>query len=256
VANLDDRTLSRVDLKTLSVQRPISLRATPTGVAVGFGAVWVAHGLLGAVSRIAPQYIGIETIRPPFTRYSTTARGSIARGAGSIWVAFGDSSVSRIDPESRHILATLYAGNAPAAIAYGIHSVWVANAADSNLTRINPTTNLTTFGAPTGVGLSPSGIAVGNGAVWVTNAGSDNVSRVDPETNSVVTTIPVGRAPLGIAFGLGAVWVSNSGDGTVSRIDPVTNKVVATIRVGNSPRGIAVGAGYVWITVQAGAQAT
>jgi len=102
VGNLDDRTLSRVDLKTRSVERPISLHATPTGIALGFGAIWVAHGLIGTVSRIAPQYVGIETIRPRFTRYATTARGTITRGAGSIWVAYGDSSVSRIDPASRH----------------------------------------------------------------------------------------------------------------------------------------------------------
>ena len=100
VANLDDKTLMRIDPEKRTVARTIQFDATPTGLAVGFGAVWVAHGLLGTVSRVAPQYTGVETIRPPFTRLvgDAGAHGTVAVGAGSVWVAFGDSSVSRIDP--------------------------------------------------------------------------------------------------------------------------------------------------------------
>jgi YVTN family beta-propeller protein len=252
VANLDDKTLSRVDPEKRTVARTISLDATPTGLAVGFGAVWVAHGLLGTVSRVAPQYTGVETIRPPFTRLvgDAGAHGSVAVGAGSVWVAFGDSSVSRIDPASRKVIATTFAGNTPSAIAYGSRSVWVANARDSRVTRINPKTNGRTFGPDLSVGLTPAGVTVGGGAVWVADTGDDHVTRINPDSNSV-TSIAVGRAPVGIAYGAGSVWVANSGDGTVSRIDPATSKVVATIRVGTSPRRIAVGAGKVWVTVQA-----
>jgi YVTN family beta-propeller protein len=255
VANLDDKTLSRVDPKQRTVTKPISLDATPTGLATGFGAVWVAHGLVGTVSRVAPQYNGFETIHPPFSRNAPAAEGSIAVGAGSVWVVFGDSSVSRIDPASRHVVTTLYAGNHPSAVAYGLRSVWVANTLDSSVTRINPITNGSFFGPDATVGLRPEGIAVGDGAVWVTTTGDNRVSRIEPNS-SAVTSFSVGQAPVGIAFGLGSVWVANSGDGTVSRIDPTTNKVVATIRVGNSPRGIAVGAGYVWVTVQAAPRPT
>jgi YVTN family beta-propeller protein len=256
IANLDDKTLSRIDPGKRTLTRTILLDATPTGVAVGFGAVWVAHGLLGTVSRVAPQYTGIETIRPPFTAIGGAgARGSVAVGAGSVWVAFGDSSVSRIDPASRRVVATIIAGNTPSAIAYGSRSVWVANERDSRVSRINPATNGRTFGPDLSVGLSPLAVTVGGGAVWVTDSGDDQVTRINPGSNSV-TSFAVGRAPTGIAYGAGSVWVANSGDGTVSRIDPTTSKVVATIRVGNSPREIAVGAGKIWVTVQAAPRAT
>ena len=256
VANLDDKTLSRIDPATRTRTRTILLDATPTGVAVGFGWVWVANGLLGTVSRVAPQYSGIATIRPPFTPIGGTgARGSIAIGAASVWVAFGDSSVSRIDPTSLRVVATIVAGNTPSAVAFGSQSVWVTNEHDSNVSRINPKTNGRTFGPPLTVGLSPSGVAAGGGAVWVTDTGIDQVTRIDPGSGSE-TSFSVGRAPVGIVYGAGAVWVANSGDGTVSRIDPTTSKVVATIHVGNSPREIAVGAGKVWVTVQAVAPAT
>jgi YVTN family beta-propeller protein len=250
IANLDDKTLMRVDPDTRTVEHTFSLDATPTGIAVGFGAVWVSNGLLGTVSRIAPQYTGVATIRPPYSPLGGAgARGSITVGAGSVWVAFGDSSVSRIDPRSRVVIATAFAGNTPSAIAYGNGSVWIANEADSRVTRINPVTN-GSFSFPITVGLRPRGIVVGDGAVWVTDTGDDSVSRIPPGSGSS-TSFSVGKAPVGIDYGAGSVWVANSGDGTVSRIDPATSKVVATIRVGNSPHGIAVGAGKVWVTVQA-----
>jgi YVTN family beta-propeller protein len=252
VANLEDRTLSRVDSTRRVLERTISLNATPTGVAVGAGAVWVAHGLLGTLSRVAPQYNRVSrTIQTPVAPFGET-RGSVIVGAGDVWVVFADSSLFRVDPSSMRIVATMFAENSPSAIAFGNGALWIANLRDNTVTRFNPPTFART--ATISVGRSPSGVAVGGGAVWVTDKADDAVSRIDPSTNSA-TTIPVGRAPVGIDYGIGAVWVANSGDGTVSRIDPSTN-TVATIRVGNSPLGIAVGGGAVWVTVQAPRQAT
>jgi YVTN family beta-propeller protein len=247
VANLEDRTLSRVDPTKRLLDRTISLDATPTGVAVGPVAVWVAYGLLGTLARVAPEFNRVNGTVHTSTFRSSYGRGVVAVGAGDVWVAYGDSTVARVDPVSMRVLLTTFAGNSPSAIAFGNGSLWVANAENSNVTRFNRPS----YGpaATISVGRHPSGVAVGGGAVWVADTGDDAVSRIDPSRNSV-TTIAVGRAPVGIAFGVGAVWVANSGDGTVSRIDPATSKVVATIRVGNSPRGIAVGAGTVWVTVQ------
>jgi YVTN family beta-propeller protein len=179
---------------------------------------------------------------------SSYGRGVVAVGGGDVWVAYGDSTVARIDPASLDVLLTTFAGNSPSAIAFGNDSLWVANAENSTVTRFNPPS----YGpaAEVSVGRHPSGVAVGGGVAWVADTGDDAVSRIDPTGNSV-TAITVGRAPVGIAFGAGSVWVANSGDGTVSRIDPATRKVVAIIRVGNSPRGIVVDAdaGTVWVTV-------
>ena len=101
VANLDDKTLSRIDPKSRIEAGTVPLGATPTGLAVGFGSVWVAHGLLGTrVPGRAAVRETSKTIRPPVAALAVEAgaHGSIAVGAGSVWVAFGDSSVFRIDP--------------------------------------------------------------------------------------------------------------------------------------------------------------
>jgi YVTN family beta-propeller protein len=255
VANLGDRTLSRVNPTQRTLDRTISLNATPTGVAVGAGAVFVAHGLLGTLSRIEPATNEVsETIQTPAVR-ALFGKGAVAVGAGSVWAVYSDATVARIDPTSMQVLSTTFAGNSPSAVAFDHDnmSLWVVNGEASSVARFNTPTYGP--GHVISVGRHPSGVAVGAGAVWVTGTAQRAVSRIDPSTESV-SSIPVGRAPVGIAYGAGAVWVANSDDGTVSRIDPSTNKVVATIRVGNRPLGIAVGAGEVWVTVQAAERTT
>ena len=54
VANLDDKTVSRVDPQTLSLERNISLTSTPTGLTAGSGSVWVVNGTAGSISRVDP----------------------------------------------------------------------------------------------------------------------------------------------------------------------------------------------------------
>jgi YVTN family beta-propeller protein len=259
VANTNDRTLSIVDPQTRQNLETISVEAQgmPTGLAVGFGAVWVAHGLSGTVSRVPLAYPRVETIRPPFGVLvgGSAPTGSITRGNWSMWVVLGNQ-VSRIDPRSRDWFATTVAGNAPSAIAYGLASAWVTNEADGTVTRIVPPDERTgpalTPKNPIKVGRRPNGVTIGGGAIWVANTGGDSVSRIDPAAPlRRATKIPVGKAPGGIAYGSDAVWVANGGDGTVSRIDPATGNVVATIHIGNSPRRIVVVAGKVFVTVQA-----
>jgi YVTN family beta-propeller protein len=245
VANLDGRTLSRVDPATRTLQGSISLEATPTGVAVGLGSVWTANGILGSVSRIDPGVNAVSTTIADAAPRSSG--GAIAIGEGAVWFASGIGIVTRIDPGRNTASRTDVVGFSPSAIAVGEGSVWIANAGDNTVSRVNPRTRgaVRAFS----VGLRPRGIVVGDGAVWVSDESDDSVTRIDAASSST-KTIPVGDGPTGIAFGSGAVWVANSGDGTVSRIDPETRDV-KTVKVGSRPVGIAVGAGFVWVTVQA-----
>jgi YVTN family beta-propeller protein len=251
VANRDDKTLMRINLKTHRIEKTISLPGTPTGLAVGSNAVWVVYGYLGALSRVVPDYNSLsDPLYLPINRNNHSARGSVAVGAGSVWAAFGDSSIFRISATSRRFIGPLYAGTQPSALTIEPESIWIANWLDHSVTRFDPATNSPRVG-PITVGVRPSGVTIGDGAVWVSDTGDDAVSRINGAADSVEATIPVGKEPAGIYFGAGSVWVANSGDGTVSRIDPRTNNVMATIRVGNEPAGIAVGGDTVWLTVQA-----
>jgi YVTN family beta-propeller protein len=210
--------------------------------------------------------------------------GPIAIGAGSIWVAAGDGTISRIDPTANLVTQTFPLDRTPSGIAFGDGAIWVTTNEDRSVRRISPAGNRIGAGIPVGngpsgvavgsgavwvanlfddtvskipqgegetkvfrAGLTPSGVAVGEGAVWVSNEAAGSVSRLDPGSGAL-QTISVGNGPGGIAVGQGGVWVVNSIDGTLSRIDPANNSVAATISVGRGPGAVAVGGGSVWVT--------
>src|SRR5688572_14860822 len=57
VGNLQDRNLTRIDAQQRSQAGTVGLdNRTPSGIAVGEGAVWVAHGARGELSRVDPQF--------------------------------------------------------------------------------------------------------------------------------------------------------------------------------------------------------
>jgi YVTN family beta-propeller protein len=134
---------------------------TPSGIAVGEGAVWVANSSENTVSRILP-----ETASSVATITVGRQPSGIAVGEGAVWVSDrGDDLVSRIDPGSSSQIS-IPVGDGPAGIAVGAGAVWVANADDGTVSRIDP--QLRAVVATIGVGGRPVGVAVSRGRVWVT----------------------------------------------------------------------------------------
>jgi len=246
VANLDDNSISRVEPRTRQLVRTIRTDASPSGLALGAGSLWVANGDAASVSRIDPRYNRVAQTIP-IPGPSGYSVTAIAFGLGSVWVAQAGGTVSRIDPATGAVGDPIIVGNEPSALAVGSEAVWAANGWDGTVSRIDPT-NIVTQEIPVGRGVSA--VAVGADAVWVANALEDTVQRIDPDTNAVMATIRVPKRPGGIVAGAGMVWVTGSGDGTVSKIDPRTNEVVETREVGNSPVGVEASNGKLWVTVQ------
>jgi YVTN family beta-propeller protein len=183
--------------------------------------------------------------------------GTPAIGAGAVWVPnTGDGTVSRIDPGSGRVVATIRIGDAsafytsvcepygsvhsfmvtsfhirrcdlPSAVSAGSSSVWAAKNDTNEIVQVDSATNRVV--ARVGVGVIPFDLLVTPEAVWVSSYDDDAVVRVDP-TGKVVTTIRMsGAGPSGMAAAGGSLWVANSRGGSVSRIDPASNRVVATI---------------------------
>lgn len=250
VGNLDDRTLTKIDPERRTVSGTISLgRRTPTGIAVGLGAAWVVHGVLGELSQVDPQFGEVtRTISVGGAAFGSSD-GSVALDGDSVWAAYGDSTLARLDAAGV-IVGQGLAGSQPSGIAVGGGSVWVSNSGDATVQRFNPATfqqgPLRTFN----IGRRPAGIAYVDGAIWVASSGDDVVTRIDPASGAT-SPIRVGRGPTAVTGTPDAVWVANTVDRTVSRIDPRTNRVVETIAIGNPPSGLALAAGLLWVTVQA-----
>jgi YVTN family beta-propeller protein len=83
------------------------------------------------------------------------------------------NSVAIIDPAQNKVVGTVPVGIRPSAIAFGAESVWVANAADKTLSRIDPETRQE---GRFPLQATPTGVAVQAGAVWTAN-GLDDPDR-------------------------------------------------------------------------------
>ena len=250
VGNLGDRNLTRITAATRALAGTVSLdNATPTGIVYGADAIWVAHGIQGTLSRVDSQ-VGQLTDTVDIAG-SGHLLGSVTVGGDPeyVWAVYGDSTLARVSPADVRRRRTGFAGGNPTGIAYANGFVWVANSAESTVSRFNPDTFEEGSLRDVTVGNRPIGIAAGEGALWTANAGDGTVTRIDLDSPST-STITVGGEPVGIAVGEGAVWVAAS-DGTVTRIDPKTRTVVKTIQLNNPAGGIAAGEGFVWVTVQA-----
>jgi branched-chain amino acid transport system substrate-binding protein len=162
-------------------------------------------------------------------------------------------------------------GTTPSTIAVGEDAVWVLNADDRTISKIDPDTErIRTFGT----GGTPTDLAVGEGAVWVGNGGesretlgnvyTESVSRLDPVSTAVNETVVLPGPPAAgaenagefrvagvsqLAVGAGAVWAINP-DLSVSRVDAATGEVTR-IRV-KAGGAIAAGQEGVWVLSAAG----
>jgi YVTN family beta-propeller protein len=91
---------------------------------------------------------------------------AVAVGAGSVWVANNfDGTVSRIDPRTNAVTATIPTGRGPSGVAVDGETVWVANDLDASLTRINPATDRVVLKIR--LDNPPKGLAIAGGSVLV-----------------------------------------------------------------------------------------
>jgi YVTN family beta-propeller protein len=104
--------------------------------------------------------------------------GRIAIGEGAVWVVNrGDHSVTRIDPATNKVVATIAVGHGIGAgdIAVGAGAVWLS-APGTPLVRLDPATNRA---AQVFTGDGGGAVAVAFGSVWVA-AGPAVTWRLDP----------------------------------------------------------------------------
>ncbi len=166
------------------------------------------------------------------------------------------SSVVEIDPGSNKPVAQIAVGSSPANVAVGEGAVWVLNADDQTISRVDPKSMLA---KPFGIGTTPVGVAAGAGAVWIGNGTPSSivptpvltsVSRVDPTTlGEQGKTALRGRGPGGspdsLAVTRSGAWVINP-DRSVSRLDPATGDVADTVRSSPIDNVAAGPSGDVW----------
>jgi peptide/nickel transport system substrate-binding protein len=160
-----------------------------------------------------------------------------------------ENAVGLIDPKLARITGQYPVGRGPSALAAGGGSVWVANAGDGTVSRIEPGSDQI---ATIPVGAGPADLAFAAGSLWATDRGGA-VSQISPAANRVVRRIAAGNAPRGVVAGFGALWVASEADRTVVRIDLGKGAARQRIDLGANPTALAAGAGAVWVTSEEGA---
>lgn len=143
-----------------------------------------------------------------------TGELSLAAEAGSIWILSDARGVlSRIDPQTNRVVATIPVAPHSFAAAFGFGSVWITNTGEPDA------------------------------------QGAGSVQCIDPQTGKVAATIPVGVSGPGgdIAAGAGRVWIRAT-EVLLSVIDPSPNRVFARFGPPAGSGGVHVGDGIVWVT--------
>jgi YVTN family beta-propeller protein len=202
-------------LATIGIGIPTSAGALPPGprrIAIGAGAVWVAHPD-GKVLRIDPTHNqvtatikvgsepwgvaaddrsvlvisgnGVDVIDPASTRLVASLKpcvepADLIAQAGVGWVVCHDGTLARIDLEQRRVVATIQLGSSGDSIAAGPGAIWV-NVPMTDLMRIDPASNrivgsLRGISRETYDGALVSG---DDGTVWVVDL--TTLIRVDPQ---------------------------------------------------------------------------
>jgi DNA-binding beta-propeller fold protein YncE len=251
VTNSDDATVTRIDASARrAAGRPIrGVGAAPGWVAVDRGGVWLTSG--GSVSgnghgelvRIDPATNQVSA-RYPVGRIPA----GVATGAGAVWIANAEGTVSRVDPATGRV-RTIHVGGSPLGIAVDGDTVWVTDSSTrgESISAIDATTGK--VDDPVFVGRTPTALAVGGGWIWVANSADDTVVRVDAKTHRRAPgVIKVGREPGDLAYGAGGVWVVNESGGSVTRIDPRRMRAVGEVHVGRGPAAVATAGDAVWVT--------
>ncbi len=175
-------------------------------------------------------------------------------------------------------LAPITVGQRPIRPVPAFGAVWIANAADGTVTRVDASTGaiaatirvgdpqrlLAAGCAPSSehayatgsFGLracdSPSAAAAGAGAIWATANDRNALVRIEPATNTVTDTVALGFDPWAVIGGDDAVWVSDYVSDAVVRIDPRTSTVTARISLPAGPTEMAIAPGTLWVVCSAG----
>ena len=226
------------------IGEPTPVGDSPTGVAVGEGAVWVANTGDATVTRIELG-TGRREGRP--IRVGEDPR-AIAAGGGAVWVAnYGDGTVSRIDPRTNTAGAPIPVGPGPSDIVVGAGRVWVATEAD-RVVRLDPRTGALA-GSPIRV-QSEGALALGGGRLWVSDRKDRTVRSIDVRANETVDPpIPIDAVPADLAAGPRFVWVALADDRAVRRIDLRADRSrTRTLELPGRPEVIARTGRSLWVT--------
>jgi len=185
-------------------------------VAAAEGGVWLIRaGARNELIEVNPQ---IQSRSVVFSEAAPDGASAVRAGYGAVWVASPSlGRVTRIDPGSGDVVATIDVGHEPQLLAIGDNAVWTLNQADASLSRIDPATNGVVATVSFGEVVDRSEIAFGGGYVWVRGS-TTLLYQIDPSTNKVFRRYGPATGSGGVAADDSAVWMTAHDSTTIWRL--------------------------------------
>jgi DNA-binding SARP family transcriptional activator/streptogramin lyase len=229
--------------RRLARARDVHVPRTPFSLAASGGSVWIGNGFDGTISRINAQDHLAATFRPqPHAR----GRLPLAAGAGQLWVASQDASLTRLDPTSGRAARTYSGVGYAESIAVGDHAVWIADATSDVVERFDPRAGRVVRRIP--VGGRSSAVVVGGGTVWALTPAENELWRIDPKRGAVTQSFSVPSNTTSLTATPSAVWLGTQG-GLLVTIDTSVNRIVRTQALGRPIDALANHGGLLWASV-------
>jgi DNA-binding SARP family transcriptional activator len=158
-----------------------------------------------------------------------------------------------VDARTNRIVASIRLGARPTSIAAGRDGLWVGDAQDGTVRRVDPASREVI--ATVGIGAPALDLALDARSVWVATGGFGTVVRIDRRLGRVADRIELGDpedpvVPAASSVGVSAGRVFVGAFNGLAVIDPSAGKVTRKIDLGQAPAlQIAVGGGAVWSTL-------
>jgi streptogramin lyase len=257
-----DTLIYRVDPTTNTRRLVGHLTFPATGVAVGYGSLWVADYFGNAIWRVSPR--GRAQARIPTGLQPLKVHAAF----GSVWVGnLHGHSVTRIDPRTDTVSATDSAGDptrfccSPKDITSDSRRIYVASSDQSALQSIDPATNATTTPAGT-VDQFCGPLTFIGGSIWNSDRCTNTLYRISP-AGVVRSHITYGPTPgsgtpqvLAQTRFADRLWVavdktydhdtSTGTHGVLDERDPHDGNLLGTVPVGGDLESVIGAFGSLW----------
>lgn len=179
----------------------------------------------------------------------------LAADPWAIWIPNnGEATVTRLDPVTNRIVATIPTGGAPAngwdgrdplAVASNGREVWVTMTAEKAVARIDPASDTVVETLPLGV--LPYSLTLTDSDLWVVASEANTLIRIDlaSRREAAYWYVPF---PAHVAIHGDSAWVTALRAGELWRIDVATNEIASRLSLGMVSHNVAVTDGQIWVT--------
>jgi hypothetical protein len=230
-------TVVRVDAATKKVTKRITVGGSLGGIAATSTDVWVSVFDGGEVAHIeSGSVVGRTSVGGQPT--------GVAFAAGSVWVGNQNGWVSRIDPGTGHLLATVHLRAGDSTLLPVGNLLW-AGLQDGSVVSIAPATNSVT-GAAVHVATDVDALVDTPQGLWASTFAGVAAS-IDAASRKVLRRVSLPSRGSGIAYGGAKVWFSMYDRNLVAELNPISGTVVGAVHTGLQPRDSVVANGSLWV---------